>query len=53
MFLLTSRVNFNYANGVSRFSKRLAVALKTNREVVNSMVGYFFVLYKVYIFVQF
>ena len=50
MFSLTSRVNFNYGNQfnvnytkrVSRFSKRLAVALKTNGEVVNSMVGYLF-----------
>ena len=55
MFLLTSSVNFNYGNQfnvnytnrVSRFGKRLAVALKTNIGVVNLMVGYFFVLYKV------
>ena len=46
MFLLILRVNFNYGNGMSRFSKRLADAQKTNGGVVNSMVGYLFVLYK-------
>ena len=53
MFLLISRVNFNYGFHIqrqlykhSRFGKRLAVALKTNGEVVNVMVGYLFVLYK-------
>ena len=53
MFSSTSRVNFNYGFHIqrqlykhSRFDKRLAVTLKTNREVVNLMVGYLFVLYK-------